>query len=152
MKKQTFSALIEACNRGGAGIYIPFDVKKEFGSARAKVKVTIDRHLYRTTTAVMGGKYIIGVRKDIRETIGKEIGENVKIVMVADTEERTVTVPGDLQKALNKNIKAKEIFNNFAYTHRKEYVRWIESAKKTETRINRILKAVEMISGGKKFS
>ncbi|MBA4317363.1 MAG: antitermination protein NusB [Flavobacterium sp.] len=152
MKKQIFSAVIVGGEKGGAGITIPFDVKKIFGMARAKVKVTIDKFTYPTTVFVMGGQYLIGVRKEIRTAIGKEIGDKVKIIIVADTEERIVVVPEDLLKALNKNKTAKEIFNNFAYTHRKEYVQWVESAKKPETRTNRIIKAVEMISSGKKYS
>jgi len=152
MKKQAFTTKIAAGDMGGAGIYIPFDVKEVFGSARAKVKVTIDKHLYRTTTAVMGGKYVIPVRKEIRNAIGKKPGDSVKVVMEPDTEERIVVVPDDFKKALAKNKKTVEIFDAFAFTHRKEYVQWIESAKKPETRQNRIVKAVEMISANKKFS
>jgi len=37
-----------------------------------------------------------------------------------------------------------------SYTHRKEYIRWIEKAKKPETRANRKLKMIEMILAGKK--
>ncbi len=152
MKKQTFTAKLEAGERGGAGIYIPFDVKEVFGNARAKVKVTIDKHTYRTTTAFMHGEYLIPVRKEIRDAIGKQPGDIVKIVMEPDTEERTVTVPDDFKKALSKNKKAAEIFDDFAFTHRKEYVNWIESAKKPETRTRRIEKAIEMISNKQKYS
>lgn len=137
---------------GGTGISIPFNVKEEFGSARAKVKVTIDKFTYRTTTAVMGGRTFIGVRKEIREAIGKDIGDRVKIVMIPDTEERIVELPSDFGKLLKKNKAAEEIFNKLAYTHRKEYVQWIESAKKQETRDTRLVKAIEMISNGKKIS
>jgi hypothetical protein len=152
MKKQTFTTQIAVGDRGGAGIYIPFNVKDVFGSARAKVKVTVDKHIYRTTTAVMSGKYVIPLRKEIREAIGKDIGEQVKVIIEPDTEERIVVVPDDFTKALAKNKNTNLIFSNFAYTHRKEYVRWIESAKKLETRIKRIEKAIEMISNNKKFS
>ena len=67
-------------------------------------------------------------------------------------ESKIVTVPADFQVALNDNPVALQIFNNFAYTHRKEYVRWIEEAKKQETRENRIVKAVERIAQNVKFS
>ena len=46
----------------------------------------------------------------------------------------------------------KEVFDKFSYTHKKEYVQWIEGAKKQETRENRIKKAIEQIGGGKKRS
>ncbi len=67
-------------------------------------------------------------------------------------EARTVVVPDDFQAALDANPMALMIFNKFAFTHRKEYVRWIESAKKQETREGRIQKAIERIAEGVKFS
>lgn len=152
MKKQTFTTKIAGGDRDGAKIYIPFDVKEVFGSARAKVKVTVNKHLYRTTTAVMGGKYVIPLRKEIREAIGKDIDDPVNVIIEPDTEERIIVVPNDFKKAFAKNKNANSVFNNFAYTHRKEYVQWIESARKQDTRSRRIEKAIEMISNNKKFS
>ena len=67
-------------------------------------------------------------------------------------EAKVVIVPADFQVALNDNPDALQVFTNFAYTHRKEYVRWIEEAKKQETRDNRIQKAVERIAQKIKFS
>jgi len=65
---------------------------------------------------------------------------------------KVVIVPTDFQVALNDNPVALQVFTNFAYTRRKEYVRWIEKAKKQETRDNRIQKAVEQIAKKIKFS
>ena len=67
-------------------------------------------------------------------------------------EVKIVIVPIDFQAALNDNPEALHVFTNFAYTHRKEYVRWVEEAKKQETRDNRIQKAVERIAQKIKFS
>ena len=92
------------------------------------------------------------VKKEIRQVIGKSAGDTVKVVMDIDTEPRIVEVPEDFQQVLNNNPKAKEIFDTFSYTHKKEYVQWIEGAKKQETRENRITKAIEQIGGGKKRS
>jgi uncharacterized protein YdeI (YjbR/CyaY-like superfamily) len=44
----------------------------------------------------------------------------------------------------------KEVFEKFSHTHKKEYVQWIEEAKKQETREDRIRNAIEMIADGKK--
>jgi hypothetical protein len=66
--------------------------------------------------------------------------------------DRVIEVPADLKKALAKNKKALATFENFAFTHRKEYVQWVTGAKKQETRDRRIAKAVEMITAGKKYS
>ena len=70
----------------------------------------------------------------------------------ADTTERVVTVPDDLKRALARNAAANKTFENFAYTHRKEYVQWVESAKKPETRQRRIAEAVSRIARGDSFS
>jgi hypothetical protein len=69
-----------------------------------------------------------------------------------DNANRVVEIPEDFRQALALHADALEIFRKFAYTYHKEYVRWIEDAKKPETRERRISKAVIMISEGKKFS
>jgi uncharacterized protein YdeI (YjbR/CyaY-like superfamily) len=58
-------------------------------------------------------------------------------------------VPGDLTKALKKNAAARKTFENFSYSHRKEYVQWITEAKRASTRAARIEKAVEQMAEGK---
>lgn len=60
-------------------------------------------------------------------------------------------MPADLAEALNNIPHALAFFEQLAPTHRKEYIRWIEEAKKAETRQKRIERAVEMLASGKKF-
>ncbi|ALI97904.1 DUF1801 domain-containing protein [Rufibacter tibetensis] len=67
------------------------------------------------------------------------------------TERSVIEIPEDLKQALAE-AQQLEKFEKLAYTHRKEYVRWVLEAKRTETRGNRILKTVERITEGKKFS
>ncbi|MBL0385204.1 YdeI/OmpD-associated family protein [Tumebacillus sp. ITR2] len=64
--------------------------------------------------------------------------------------DRTVEVPEDFQAALNESAQAKDLFDNLAYSHRKEYVTWITSAKREETRTRRIAQAIEKLQEGKK--
>lgn len=64
-------------------------------------------------------------------------------------EKKEIVVPGYFTKALKKNKKANEVFNNFAYSHKKEYVEWITEAKTDETRNKRIATALEWIAEGK---
>lgn len=87
--------------------------------------------------------------KAIREKIGKGVGDTITVTIREDTDERVVEVPTDLQKALNKRKAAKAAFEKLSYTHKREYVNWIEDAKKPETRERRIGKAVEMVEEGK---
>ncbi|HRX86604.1 MAG TPA: YdeI/OmpD-associated family protein [Phycisphaerae bacterium] len=62
---------------------------------------------------------------------------------------RTVTVPPDLRAALSKNKKAQATFDAFSYSHKKEYVEWINEAKRDETRQRRLAQAITWLSEGK---
>ncbi|WP_228437839.1 YdeI/OmpD-associated family protein [Chryseobacterium sp. 7] len=55
----------------------------------------------------------------------------------------------DIVFVFNENPQAKDLFDKMSYTHRKEYIRWIEEAKKPETRENRKIKMIQMILDGK---
>lgn len=65
-----------------------------------------------------------------------------------DTIKRIVRIPRDLEIAFKKNKKAEEFFKSLSYTHRKEYVVWIESAKKEETRSARVTKTIDLLTKG----
>lgn len=60
-----------------------------------------------------------------------------------------VTVPADLKAALGKNARARKTFENFSYSHRKEYVEWITDAKRDETRKKRLKTAIQWMARGK---
>lgn len=60
-----------------------------------------------------------------------------------------ITVPSDLEAALGKNAKARKTFENFSYSHRKEYVQWITDAKREETRKKRLKRAIQWLAQGK---
>jgi hypothetical protein len=62
-----------------------------------------------------------------------------------DAKTRTVTAPPDLASALKENKNAGAFFNGLAYSHRKEYVEWIVTAKKEETRAARVQGTVERL-------
>ena len=60
-----------------------------------------------------------------------------------------LTLPDDFQRALGKNRKAREAFDRFSYSHRKEYIEWIAGAKRDDTRTRRLALAMDWISQGK---
>jgi uncharacterized protein YdeI (YjbR/CyaY-like superfamily) len=94
-------------------------------------------------------QHILGVPKAIREKLGKAIGDPVDVEVWKDESVRTVEVPPELQKLLEKEGLL-PVFSKLSYTHRKEYCRWITEAKKQETRQRRLEKAVEMLKSGVK--
>lgn len=80
------------------------------------------------------------------------IGEGAKRFPVAATigdAPRDVEVPEALSAALAGDPVAKETYDALAYTHRKEFARWIAEAKKAETRGRRVAQALEMLREGR---
>jgi Bacteriocin-protection, YdeI or OmpD-Associated/Domain of unknown function (DUF1905) len=129
------------------GIDVPEDVVLGFGAGkRVPVNVTVNGHSWRSTVAVMGGKYLVGIPKAERELAGVAGGETHEVTLEHDTSERTVEVPGDLAEALaTAGLRGR--FDALAYSHRKEHVRAIEDAKTEATRERRIARAVEKLGG-----
>ena len=151
--KHTFTATILNAGGGGAFVDVPFDVEKAFGAKKPKVKATFDGVPYRGMLARMGTDYhILIILKSIREQIGKTFGDKVRITVELDTEPREVEVPKDLMRELKQNKEAKAFFDKLSYSHKREYVMWINEAKKEETWQNRIVKMIEMLKQGKKRS
>ena len=149
-KKYTFTAMIQNAGGGGAFVEVPFDVEATFGSKRPKVKAIIAGLPYRGILTRMGTDcHILGIRKEIREQIGKTFGDDVTIIVETDTEPRVIEIPAVLKKAFRTDKEAKTFFEKLSYTHQKEYVTWIDEAKREETRQNRIAKTVEMLKEGK---
>lgn len=151
--RKKFKATIEKPAGGsGAFVSLPFDVEKAFGTrGHVKVKAWFDGHPYRGIAANMGtGCHILIVRKDVRAAIGKDVGDRIDVDLERDTEERTIDVPEPLQKALTTSAAAKKFFDSLSYTNRKEYCNWITSAKREETRTNRLQATLEKLKAGKK--
>jgi len=150
-KKHTFKATIIDAGGGGAFVEVPFDVEKAFGSKRPRVKAMIEGASYRGLLTRMGGpNHILIILKGIREQIGRSFGDEIKISVELDTEERILEIPKELMKEMKKDKDAKNFFDKLSYTHKREYVVWINEAKKDETRQRRIVKTIEMLKKGKK--
>jgi hypothetical protein len=131
-------------------VELPFDVKAEYGSARAKVKATVNGVELRTTVAVYGGRSYVGFRKEIQDAAGIAIGDRITVRIKPDEDPREVEVPSDLAAALAKDASARKAFDTLAFTHRKEYAIWVTEAKKAETRERRVARTVEMLRDGVK--
>jgi hypothetical protein len=148
--KHTFTGVIENAGGGGAYVTVPFDVERVFGKKRVKVKALIEGEPYRGTLVRMGEPcHILPILKEIREKIGKNFGDEVVVMVEEDTEPRLVEVPADLKAGLEQQPEAQVFFDGLAYTRQKEYVRWIEEAKRASTRQERIHRAVELLKEGK---
>ncbi|HEY1983763.1 MAG TPA: YdeI/OmpD-associated family protein [Terracidiphilus sp.] len=151
MKTYKFTARIESASSGGACVFFPFDVEKEFGvKGRVPVKVVFDGIPYTGSMIKYGNpQHMLPILKEIREQIGKGPGDMVDVEVQKDEAERTVVVPPALATLLEKE-KLTGVFAKLSFTHRREYCRWINDAKREETRQNRVAKSVEMLRAGVK--
>lgn len=75
--------------------------------------------------------------------------EGVKVKKEKPVTTKEIPVPADLIAALKKNKKAFAIFEQFPPSHKKEYIQWIEEAKREETRKKRIEQTVEWVAENK---
>jgi hypothetical protein len=134
-------------NGNNVGIDVPEEVVLGFGAGkRVPVNVTVNGYTWRSTIAVMGGKYLVGIPKAQREAAGVAGGETHQVTLEHDAGPRTVEVPEDLAAALAE-AGLRDRFDALAYSHRKEHVRAIEEAKTDATRQRRIAKAIEKLAG-----
>jgi Domain of unknown function (DUF1905)/Bacteriocin-protection, YdeI or OmpD-Associated len=149
-----FKAILERPDGAmdAAFIVFPFDVEKEFGTrGQIKVNATFDRHPYRGVLASMGtDHHAILVRKDIRQTIGKKVGDSVAVTITKDEKKRRIDLPDELARLLDKNRKAKSFFETLSYSNQKEYVVWIKTAKKKETKSKRLQEALRKLLNRKR--
>ncbi len=93
----------------------------------------------------------LGILHSKADQAGAEVGDTVRVTLEQDTAPRTVDAPPDLKSALADGGVASSAFDGMSYSHQKEYVEWIESAKRPETRARRVAKAVSMIRDNRRL-
>ena len=118
------------------------------GKKRFPVVVTVNGYTWRTSVAPMGGEFLVGLSKAVRAAAGVEKDSTVEVVLALDTAPREVELPAMLAAALDGDTQAKANYDRLSYTHRKEYARWIEEAKREPTRERRVAQALEMLRKG----
>ncbi len=144
------TAIQKAEEKNAMGIVVPEAIIEKLASGKKpKVLVTLKGYTYRSTVAVMGGRFMLPLAKEHRQKAGITDGEKLEITLELDNAAREVDVPKDLAAALKKAGLTKD-FAALAYTRRKEHVRSIEEAKAPETRQRRIEKAITMVAAKKK--
>jgi bacteriocin resistance YdeI/OmpD-like protein/uncharacterized protein DUF1905 len=138
-----FHTTILEAGKTATGIQIPDEVIEKLGAGkRPPVRVTINGQTYRSTVAVMGGKYMVGVSAENRTKTGVAGGDAVDVELEVDTQPREVTVPADFAQVLKANPAAKKNFDGLSYSKKQGFIQAIEGAKTKETRDRRIEKAI----------
>jgi hypothetical protein len=138
-----FRAIIQLAGKTATGIRVPEEVVASLGSSKhPMVLVTIGGYTYHSSVASMGGVFMLPVSAENRKGANVAAGDEVDVDIELDTEPREVAVPPDFMDALDRDMDARQHFNELSYSNKRRYVLSIEDAKTAETRQRRIAKAV----------
>lgn len=133
-------------------IAIGFDVPTVFGTKTGiRVKGTLDGYPYAGLSLMPAGEgeYFMSVKKELQQAIGKRVGDMVEVVMERDF--GGITVPDDLLAAFKEEREAKNYFDSLSEGNKKFYIDWITSAKRLETRLDRIQRSIEKLKLKKRW-
>ncbi|HCT29401.1 MAG TPA: hypothetical protein DIW31_01390 [Bacteroidales bacterium] len=114
-----------------------------------KVKGSIDGYPIKSYHLMpMGnGTLFLPVKAQIRKAIGKGEGDWVRVILFKD--DAPLDIPEEFILCLNDDAAAKSTFFALHEGEQKRIIEWIYSAKKEETKINRMAKSINMLSDGK---
>ena len=146
-----FRTTVELGGKTATGVEVPADVVARLGPGkRHAVRVSVGVHTYRSTVAVMGGRFLLPLSAENRAAAGVAAGDEVEVELAPDLAPRTVDVPEDLAALLSADSAAQATYDTLAPGQRKEWVRWVTEAKKPETRSDRVVKTVEALAAGRR--
>lgn len=128
---------------------IPKNKSARFGTV--KVRGTIDGfEINKYHLMPMGnGHLFLPVRAEIRKKIKKEAGDIVHIILYLDTE--PLKIPDEMLLCLQDEVNAFNFFNTLSESEQKYYIQWVYSAKKEETKIDRLAKTINRLMQGLKM-
>jgi hypothetical protein len=145
-----FHTTVLQSGKTATGIRIPDEIVEALGAGRKPpIRVTINGYTYRSTVAVMGGDYMVGVNADNRAGAGVAGGDEVDVDIELDTAPREVSVPADLAAALDAEPAARRTFDALSYSNKSWHTLQVEGAKTDETRQRRIARSIELLREGR---
>lgn len=145
-KKLKFSTILLQAKKTATGIQIPDEIIEQLGAGKKPaIKVTINNFTYRSTVAVMGGVFMVGVSSENRVGANIKGGDKINVTIELDTEERVVEVPNELQQFLDKNKEAKKYFDTLSNSKKKILTLPIFASKTEPTKLKNIEKAKTML-------
>jgi hypothetical protein len=145
-----FHTTILQSGKTATGIQVPEEIVDDLGAGkRPAVKITINGFTYRSTVAVLGGAYMVGVSAENRAGAGVAGGDEVDVDIELDTAPREVVVPDDLNAALDADPDARRTFDSLSYSNKSWHVLQVQAAKSDETRRRRIAKSIDALRAGR---
>ena len=119
------------------------------GARRFPVVAAVNGYTWQTSVTRMGGEFLLGLSREVRQGAGVQVGDEVEVTIELDAAPRAVEVPGELAAVLAADLQASASFRRMAASHRREYARWVAEAKQEQTRQRRAQQALEMIQAGR---
>ncbi len=152
MKKVSFQSIIK---KEGINPYVdpPLGAAQTLGSTGGvvPVRILLEGKSFKANLMPLGPKrtqakpgthhrlYLHGV---MRKTIGKDLGDRVKVVLAVDKAPRVEPMNPALAKALKKSPKAKAAFGRFSPSHQKELNRYLNHLKSPEALKRNLVKVM----------
>lgn len=96
------------------------------------------------------GSHWLKVESHLRESVGAAVGATVELEIAPVAVEPEPTVPPDLHAALAADDCALATWNSITPLARRDWIHWITSGKKAETRARRITVACDKLAGGQR--
>lgn len=145
-----FRTTILQTGKSTMGFEIPPEVVDRLGAGkRPPVLVTINGYTYPNTVAVMGGAYMIGISSERRGPAGVQGGDEVEIELELDTAPREVTVPPELQSALDADPTARATFDRLSYSNKSWHALQVTGTNNPDTRARRVEKSLAALREGR---
>jgi len=145
---QSFKSVV---SRSGSRVFIPlpFNPNDVWGvKQRHHISGTVSGHGVRGSLGSDGTQYFLPLGEAWRRDCGIDVGAEVDVV-ISPEGPQSESLSSDIIDALENEPQAKAFFESLATFYRNTYIKWIESAKKPETRTARIKEMVELLKAGK---
>lgn len=131
-------------------VAIPFSPREIWGAKpRFSVCGTINEKDVRGTLGALGQDYFLRLGAAWLRDNGIHPGDQVKVMLALEGPQEE-NLAADIKSALMANEAAKTFFEGLPTYYRKNFIRWIESAKREETRIKRIQEMIKLLQEGKR--
>ena len=133
-------------------LVLPKALSAKLGTrASVAVEGRANGYPFRATLVPDGrGSHWLKLTRKQREGAGAEAGDTIALEIARTGREPEARVPADLRKALAGAPKAKALWAAITPAARRDWIDWVTSAKKAETRVRRVAAACDMLAKGKR--
>jgi hypothetical protein len=115
------------------------------------VEGTLNGHAFKATLEPDGRKsHWLKVNRKLREAAGAEAGGIVALEITPAAVAPEAGIPADMRRALAAAPKARALWSGITPVARRDWIQWITSAKRPQTRARRIENACKMLTTGKR--